>query len=68
MQPVQQTSPTAGTIFHATKLPLTWRSHPVVTAKNGISNDRRLGVKADGLGREAKIMAVMATARGGDTA
>ena len=47
----KQTSPTAGTIFHATKLPLTlWFAaiHLVVTAKNGISSvelGRRLGVK-----------------------
>ena len=47
----KQTSPTAGTIFHATKLPLTlWFAaiHLIVTAKNGISSvelGRRLGVK-----------------------
>ena len=37
----KQTSPTAGTIFHATKLPLTlWFAaiHLIVTAKNGISS------------------------------
>ena len=45
----KQTSPTAGTIFHATKLPLTlWFAaiHLIVTAKNGISSvelGRRLG-------------------------
>ena len=40
----KQTSPTAGTIFHATKLPLTlWFAaiHLVVTAKNGISGGTR---------------------------
>ena len=43
------TSPTAGTIFHATKLPLTlWFAaiHLIVTAKNGVSSvelGRRLG-------------------------
>ena len=47
----KQASPTAGTIFHATKLPLTlWFAaiHLTVTAKNGISSvelGRRLGVK-----------------------
>ncbi len=47
----KQTSPTAGTIFHATKLPLTlWFAaiHLIVTAKSGISSvelGRRLGVK-----------------------
>ena len=47
----KQTSSTAGTIFHATKLPLTlWFAavHLIVTAKNGISSvelGRRLGVK-----------------------
>ena len=46
-----QTSVTAGTIFHATKLPLpTWFAaiHLIVTAKNAISSverGRRLGVK-----------------------
>src|SRR5687767_6288199 len=46
-----QVSLTAGTIFHATKLPLTtWflAIHLIVTAKNGISSvelGRRLGVK-----------------------
>ena len=46
-----QTSPTAGTILHATKLPLTlWFAaiYLVVTSKNGISSvelGRRLGVK-----------------------
>ena len=47
----KQTSPTAGTIFHATKLPLPltlWFAaiHLIVTAKNGISSvelGRRLG-------------------------
>ena len=47
----KQTSPTAGTIFHATKLPLTlWFAaiHLIVTTKNGVSSvelARRLGVK-----------------------
>ena len=47
----KQTSSTAGTIFHATKLPLTlWFAavHLIVTAKNGITSvelGRRLGVK-----------------------
>ena len=47
----KRTSPTAGTIFHSTKLPLTARFaaiHLIVTAKNGISSvelGRRLGVK-----------------------
>ena len=47
----KQTSPTAGTIFHATKLPLTlWFAaiHLIVTAKNGVSSvelGRRLGVR-----------------------
>ena len=61
MQPVQkQTSPTAGTIFHATKLPLTlWFAaiHLIVTAKNGISSVETRppsrGQAADGLGRKA---------------
>ena len=57
----KQTSPTAGTIFHATKLPLTlWFAaiHLIVTAKNGISSvelGRRLGVKQPtALGHEAQ--------------
>ena len=71
----KQTSPTAGTIFHATKLPLTlWFAaiHLIVTAKNGISSvelGRRLGVKQPtAWAVKHKIMAVMALARGGDAA
>ena len=71
----KQTSPTAGTIFHATKLPLTvWFAaiHLIVTAKNGISSvelGRRLGVKQPtAWAVKHKIMAVMARARGGDGA
>ena len=63
----KQTSPTAGTIFHATKLPLTlWFAaiHLIVTAKNGISSvelGRRLGVKQPtAWAVKHKIMAVMA--------
>ena len=70
----KQTSPTAGTIFHATKLPLTlWFAaiHPIVTAKNGISSvelGRRLGVKQPtAWAVKHKIMAVMAR-REGETA
>ncbi len=62
-----QISPTAGTIFHATKLPLTlWfvAIHLIVTAKNGISSvelGRRLGVKQPtAWTMKQKIMAVMA--------
>ena len=62
----KQTSPTAGTIFHATKLPLTlWFAaiHLIVTAKNGISSvelGRRLGVKQPtAWAVKHKIMAVM---------
>ena len=62
-----QTSPTAGTIFHATKLSLKiWFAaiHLVVTSKNGISSvelGRRLGVKqATAWTVKHKIMAVMA--------
>ena len=58
---------TAGTIFHATKLPLTlWFAavHLIVTAKNGISSvelGRRLGVKQPtAWTMKHKIMAVMA--------
>ena len=60
----KQTSSTAGTIFHATKLPLTlWFAavHLIVTAKNGISSvelGRRS--KSDRLAMKHKIMAVMA--------
>ena len=77
----KQTSSTAGTIFHATKLPLTlWFAavHLIVTAKNGISSvelGRRLGVKQPtAWTMKHKIMAVMArreadtplSGRGGD--
>src|SRR5437868_388684 len=62
-----QVSLTAGTIFHATQLPLTsWflAMWPVATAKNGISSvelGRRLGVKqTDAWALKQKIMAVMA--------
>ena len=62
-----QTSVTAGTIFHATKLPLTtWFAaiHLIVTAKDGISSvelGRRLGVKQSTAWTiKQKIMAVMA--------
>ena len=62
-----QTSPTAGTIFHATKLSLKiWFAaiHLVVTSKNGISSvelGRRLGVKQPTAWTvKHKIMAVMA--------
>ena len=68
----KQTSPTAGTIFHATKLPLTlWFAaiHLIVTAKNGISSvelGRRLGVKQPTAWTvKHKIMAVMARREGG---
>ena len=71
----KQTSPHGGTIFHATKLPLTlWFAaiHLVVTAKNGISSveTRRpsRGQAADGLGREAQDHGGDGAARGGDTA
>ena len=64
-----QVSLTAGTIFHATKLPLTaWflAMWLVATAKNGISSvelGRRLGIKqTNAWGLKQKIMAVM-TAR-----
>ena len=67
----KQTSPTAGTIFHATKLPLTlWFAaiHLVVMAKNGISSvelGRRLGVKQPtAWAVKHKIMAVMARREG----
>ena len=74
----KQTSPTAGTIFHATKLPLPlplplWFAaiHLIVTAKNGISSvelGRRLGVKQPtAWAVKHKIMAVMAR-REGETA
>lgn len=61
-----QVSLTAGTIFHATKLPLTtWflAIHLIITAKNGISSvelGRRLGVKqTTAWAMKQKIMAVM---------
>jgi transposase-like protein len=61
-----QVSLTAGTIFHATKLPLTtWflAVHLLVTAKNGISSvelGRRLGVKqTTAWAMKQKIMQVM---------
>ena len=70
----KQISPTAGTIFHATKLPLTlWFAaiDLIVTAKNGISSvelGRRLGVKQPpAWAVKHKIMAVMAR-REGETA
>ena len=63
--------PTAGTIFHATKLPLTlWFAaiHLIVTAKKGISSvelGRRLGVKQPtAWAVKHKIMAVMARREG----
>ena len=62
-----QVSLTAGTIFHATKLPLTtWflAMWLVATAKNGISSvelGRRLGIKqTNAWALKQKIMAVMA--------
>ena len=62
----RQVSPTAGTIFHATKLPLTtWflAIHLVATAKNGISSlelGRRLGIKqTHAWAMKQKIMQVM---------
>ena len=68
----RQTSPTAGTIFHSTKLPLTlWFAaiHLIVTAKNGVSSvelGRRLGGQAaDGLGHEAQDHGGDGAARGG---
>ena len=63
----KQTSLTAGTIFHSTKLPLAmWFAaiHLIVTAKNGISSvklGRRLGVgQPTAWTMKEKIMAVMA--------
>src|SRR5688500_17627169 len=62
-----QVSLTAGTIFHATKLPLTtWflAMWLIATAKNGISSvelGRRLGIKqTNAWAMKQKIMAVMA--------
>ena len=67
----KQTSITAGTILHSTKLPLTvWFAaiHLIVTAKNGISSvelGRRLGVKqTTAWAMKRKIMAVMARREG----
>ena len=64
----RQVSLTAGTIFHATKLPLTtWflAIHLVATAKNGISSlelGRRLGIKqTHAWALKQKIMQVMLT-------
>jgi hypothetical protein len=66
-----QVSLTAGTIFHATKLPLTsWflAMWLVATAKNGISSvelGRRLGVKqTNAWALRQKVMAVMAGREG----
>src|ERR671932_647280 len=66
-----QVSLTAGTIFHATKLPLTsWflAMWLVATAKNGISSvelGRRLGIKqTNARALKQKIMAVMAEREG----
>jgi hypothetical protein len=66
-----QVSLTAGTIFHATKLPLTtWflAMRLVTTAKNGISSvelGRRLGIKqTHAWSLKQKIMHVMATRDG----
>ena len=67
----KQTSLTAGTIFHSTKLPLTvWFAaiHLIVTARNGISSvelGRRLGVRqATAWTMKQKIMAMMARREG----
>ena len=67
----KQTSLTAGTIFHATKLPLTvWLAaiHVIVTAKNGVSTVElggRLGVKQPtAWTMKHKNMAVMARREG----
>ena len=66
-----QTSLTAGTIFHATKLPLTaWflAMWLVAAAKNGISSvelGRRLGIRqTNAWALKQKIMAVMAGREG----
>ena len=66
-----QVSLTAGTIFHATKLPLTsWflAMWLIATAKNGISSvelGRRLGVKqTNAWALKQKIMQVMAAREG----
>ena len=69
----RQTSPTASTIFHSTKLPLTltlWFAaiHLIATAKNGVSSVElggRLGVKQPtAWAMNHKIMAVMARREG----
>ena len=69
----KQPSPTAGTIFHATKLPLPltlWFAaiHLIVAAKNGVSSvelGRRLGVRQPtAWAMKHKIMAVMARREG----
>ena len=69
----KQTSPVAGTIFHAIKLPLPlplWFAaiRLIVTAKNGVSSvelGRRLGVRQPtGWAMKHKIMAVMARREG----
>ena len=71
----KQTSPTAGTIFHATKLPQTlWFAaiHLIVTAKNrhlvGGTRPPSRGQAAGGLGREAQDHGGDGAARGGDGA
>ena len=71
----KQTSPTAGTIFHATKLPQTlWFAaiHLIVTAKKrhlvGGTRPPSRGQAADGLGREAQDHGGDGAARGGDGA
>ena len=67
----RQTSPTAGTILHGTKLPLTlWFAaiHLIVTAKYGVTSvelGRRLGVRQPtAWAVKHKIMAVMARREG----
>ena len=67
----KQASPTAGTIFHSTKLPLTlWLAaiHLIVTAKNGVSSVElacRLGIKQPtAWSMKHKIMAAMARREG----
>ena len=67
----KQTSLTAGTILHSTKLPLTvWFAaiHLIVTARNGISSvepGRRLGVgQTTAWTMKRRIMAVMARREG----
>ena len=72
VQPLQEADfATAGTIFHATKLPLRlWFAaiHLIVTAKNGVSSvelGRRLGVRQPTAWvMKHKIMAVMARREG----